>query len=188
MPRSLLGRGLNNVEDKAERILLQFHTFLANRKSVCQRKKCIIYNEKTKATQLGLINEYILSKYSVNKLNVKDLEKLQQKNLTARISAKSLHLTVIKHLKMKTWISNQEVCGLELGIILPAVKPYIAYCKIEIYSSANQMLCNHCNAKIKSVDHLATKCGRLLYINYTQRHDEVLRCLHLHYVIHYAKA
>ncbi len=32
---------------------------------------------------------------------------------------------------------------------------------------------------MKSVDHLATQCGRMLNYDYTWRHNEVLKCLHL---------
>jgi hypothetical protein len=40
-------------------------------------------------------------------------------------------------------------------------------------------LCNRCKENMRSIDHLATRCGRMLYYDYTWRHNEVARCLHL---------
>ena len=39
--------------------------------------------------------------------------------------------------------------------------------------------CPHCRTALKTVDHLATKCDRMLGHDYTRRHNEVLRCIHL---------
>ncbi|XP_029657411.1 uncharacterized protein LOC115231549 [Octopus sinensis] len=41
--------------------------------------------------------------------------------------------------------------------------------------------CPHCKAAKKTVDHLATRCERMLYLDYTRRHNEGVRCLHLHF-------
>ncbi|XP_029654797.1 uncharacterized protein LOC115228332 [Octopus sinensis] len=40
--------------------------------------------------------------------------------------------------------------------------------------------CTHCNSARKTVDHLATRCGRMLNSSYLRRHNEVVRCIHLH--------
>ncbi|KAL6120313.1 hypothetical protein NUSPORA_02971 [Nucleospora cyclopteri] len=37
----------------------------------------------------------------------------------------------------------------------------------------------HCNSTRKTVDHLVTRCDRMLSFDYTKRHNEVLRCIHL---------
>ena len=42
-----------------------------------------------------------------------------------------------------------------------------------------KVLCPHCKAATKTVDHLATKCDRMLGHDYTRRHNEVLKCIHL---------
>ena len=39
--------------------------------------------------------------------------------------------------------------------------------------------CPHCNSSVKTVDHLASRCDRLLGHDYTRRHNEVVRCIHL---------
>ena len=39
--------------------------------------------------------------------------------------------------------------------------------------------CPHCKEKIKTVDHLATQCERMLYHDYMRRHNEIVKCIHL---------
>ncbi|KAF7684128.1 hypothetical protein TCON_0688 [Astathelohania contejeani] len=55
------------------------------------------------------------------------------------------------------------------------------YCYIQdrnVFWRDDALQCWHCKAK-KSIDHLATGCDRMLGYNYTRRHNEVLRCIHL---------
>ncbi|TBU02740.1 hypothetical protein CWI37_0422p0010, partial [Hamiltosporidium tvaerminnensis] len=40
-------------------------------------------------------------------------------------------------------------------------------------------ICQHCGKSGKTVDHLATRCEKMLGHDYTRRHNEVLRCIHL---------
>ncbi|TBU11328.1 hypothetical protein CWI38_1263p0010, partial [Hamiltosporidium tvaerminnensis] len=40
-------------------------------------------------------------------------------------------------------------------------------------------VCQHCNTSRKTVDHLATRCEKMLGHDYTRRHNEVVRCIHL---------
>ncbi|TBU20728.1 reverse transcriptase [Hamiltosporidium tvaerminnensis] len=40
-------------------------------------------------------------------------------------------------------------------------------------------ICHHCNRSRKTVDHLATRCEKMLGHDYTRRHNEVVRCIHL---------
>ncbi|KAI5169306.1 hypothetical protein PAEPH01_0598 [Pancytospora epiphaga] len=46
---------------------------------------------------------------------------------------------------------------------------------------------SHCKKRSKTVDHLATQCDRMFYHDYTRRHNEVVRCIHLSlkYIIYY---
>ena len=40
-------------------------------------------------------------------------------------------------------------------------------------------MCPHCKERSKSVDHLASQCNRMLGHDYTRRHNEVVKCIHL---------
>ena len=48
-----------------------------------------------------------------------------------------------------------------------------------IFFGENKGKCNHCKTSEKSVDHLATKCGRMLHHDYLHRQNEVLKCIHM---------
>jgi hypothetical protein len=39
--------------------------------------------------------------------------------------------------------------------------------------------CPHFKERIKTVDHLATQCERMLYHDYMRRHNEIVKCIHL---------
>ncbi|KAI5169873.1 hypothetical protein PAEPH01_1062 [Pancytospora epiphaga] len=39
--------------------------------------------------------------------------------------------------------------------------------------------CPHYKKRSKTADHLATQYDRMLYHDYTRRHNEVVRCIHL---------
>ena len=43
----------------------------------------------------------------------------------------------------------------------------------------------HCRTQVRSVDHLATQCDRMLYSDYLRRHNEVVRCIHLSLCVKY---
>ncbi|KAF7678787.1 hypothetical protein TCON_2573, partial [Astathelohania contejeani] len=56
------------------------------------------------------------------------------------------------------------------------------YCYIQdrnVFWRDNSLQCQHCGKAKKSIDHLATGCDRMLGHDYTRRHNEVLRCIHL---------
>ncbi|KAI5169355.1 hypothetical protein PAEPH01_0644 [Pancytospora epiphaga] len=40
-----------------------------------------------------------------------------------------------------------------------------------------QTKCPHCKERLKTVDHLATQCDRMMYHDYTQRNNKVVRCI-----------
>ena len=39
-------------------------------------------------------------------------------------------------------------------------------------------LCPHCRAQPKTVDHLASRCEKMLHFDYVRRHNEIVRVLH----------
>jgi hypothetical protein len=102
-----------------------------------------------------------------------------------KIMAKSLHSLLFKSTKDENVDIKTSSMWLQKGNNTATSEAL--YCLLQDRNMflGKQSICNHCNASTKTVDHLATRCGRLLYINYVQRHDEVLRCLHLHYAIQY---
>ncbi|KAF7683993.1 hypothetical protein TCON_0797 [Astathelohania contejeani] len=56
------------------------------------------------------------------------------------------------------------------------------YCYIKhrnVFGRNDALQCQHYGKAKKSIDHLATGCDRMVGHDYTRRHNEVLRCIHL---------
>ncbi|KAL6120553.1 hypothetical protein NUSPORA_02697 [Nucleospora cyclopteri] len=43
----------------------------------------------------------------------------------------------------------------------------------------NTSICPYYEPVTKTIDHFATRCDRMLSLDYTKRHNEILRCIHL---------
>ncbi|KAI5169962.1 hypothetical protein PAEPH01_1130 [Pancytospora epiphaga] len=56
----------------------------------------------------------------------------------------------------------------------------VRYCYLQDRNmfGGEQTKCSHCKERLKTVDHLATQCDRILCYDYTRRHNEVVRCIH----------
>ena len=56
-----------------------------------------------------------------------------------------------------------------------------AYCSLQDRNIffGEKVQCPHCRQVAKTIDHLATKCDRMLGHDYTRRHNEVVKCIHL---------
>ncbi|KAF7683872.1 hypothetical protein TCON_0926 [Astathelohania contejeani] len=71
-----------------------------------------------------------------------------------------------------TWMKYGNIDPLAEGI----------YCYIQdrnVFWRDDALQCQHCGKAKKSIDHLAIGCNRMLGHDYTRRHNEVLRCIHL---------
>ena len=68
---------------------------------------------------------------------------------------------------------------LKHGNIKPQDEARYCYMQDRNMFGSDRSLCPHCKTKPKSVDHLATQCEKMLYHDYTRRHNEVVRCIHL---------
>ncbi|KAF7674361.1 hypothetical protein TCON_2732 [Astathelohania contejeani] len=67
-----------------------------------------------------------------------------------------------------------------MGIITHVLKRYIVISKTEMFSGEKPLLHSIIVArKNKTIDHLATGYDRILGHDYTRRHNEVLKCIHL---------
>lgn len=182
LPRSELGRGLTNTSDKGERILLAMYDFLDKRKETCLRKAAILDIEKKKGTQLGIIREYLKSKYNVEsgELTKKVLIEKQKEKLYKKINVKYLHSILFQARNSPhADVSNSSI-WLKNGNNTPQQEGLSCYFQDRnVFFEQNRGICPHCKKNKKSVDHLATRCDRMLAHDYTRRHNEVLKCLHL---------
>ena len=180
LPRSQLGRGLCNIEHKSENMLLELNKCLVRSSNVSLRRAAILKVEQDNSTHLALINNYLIAKYKVTEsLTPKSLCEAQIKSLLVNIKAKECHERLFRVCDHELTDVKDSSIWLTKGNIKPRDEG--AYCFLQDRNMffGEKVLCPHCKAATKTVDHLATKCDRMLGHDYTRRHNEVLKCIHL---------
>ena len=65
------------------------------------------------------------------------------------------------------------------GNISAKEEAYLCYLQDRNLFGGAPGVCPNCKERTKSVDHLAIQCSRMLGHDYTRRHNEVVKCLHL---------
>lgn len=174
--RKELGRGLQNIVEKNEIVSLNlaesldgnlyFHT--------------IWESEKTNNTSLGNIKEKIKYKYQMSddEVNLNSLKIKQKEKRMNIIGSKQLHSklfddddNIIDKVQSSLWLRKLNITPQEEAML----------CKLQdrnMYFPGLNKKCPHCNQGKKTVDHLATYCGKMLNFDYKKRHDEVVRLIH----------
>jgi len=182
LKRSNLGRGLSSAVEKSEVMLLKLYDFLANN----PKARELVDFETREASHLGLIQGYLREKYKLNENEINEkVIKLKHVELRLeRMKEKRMHSLLfvdednqIDRVNSSMWLMKGNITPQQEGM----------YCKLQdrnlYFGGATR--CPHCNKGPKSVQHLATHCGRLLKTDYSKRHDEVVRCLHFMYAKKY---
>lgn len=172
--RDELGRGLQNIRDKSEQMLMSLNKYL-NSKSVTRP---IIEVEKRLATHLGMIEEYLKMKYDLveEEISRELLTAVQEENRMQQIRDKRMHSIMFQnesgHIDVK-----QSSLWLKKGNISPQEERML--CKLQDRNLFfDKRSCPNCMNRRLSVDHLATYCGKYVSFEYKRRHDEIVRCLH----------
>ena len=65
LPRSEMGRGLNNIEMKSENMLLQLKLTLEEYKNTSTRRSAILTVENNNQTHLSKIIRFLMTKYNI---------------------------------------------------------------------------------------------------------------------------
>ena len=180
LPRAEMGRGLHNIEHKSEQMLLQLKSTLVRHQHTSTRRAAILKVEMDNQTHLSKIEDYLKIKYGIGEdLTDKLLGAAQKESLYSEIAKKKLHGKLYRARANPIVSLKDSSTWLLRGNIRP--RDEASCCNLQ---DRNMFLgaitkCNHCNNAPKTVDHLASKCDRMLSHDYTRRHNEVVRCLHL---------
>ena len=156
------------------------HNKLEKFKNSSLRRAAILKAQKDNSTHLALTNNYLKVKYNLNEtINSKTLCKAQIKFLLVNIKAKECHKRLFRvcdhelgNIKdSSVWLTNENIKPRDEGAYYFLQDRNIFFDEI--------IQCPHCKAAVKTVDHLETKCERMLGHDYTRKHSEVLKCIHL---------
>jgi hypothetical protein len=180
LPRGELGRGLQKVEHKSELMIFQLKQTFEQTKGRSLRREAILKAEKEGQTNLSNIEKFLEIKYELKEeINRKTVEEAQKKRMYNEINNKTNHGKLYRA-KIDPVINVEgSATWLKYGNIRP--QDEAAYCSLQdrnIFCGTGGK-CPHCQIKMKTVDHMATQCDRMLAHDYMRRHNEVLRCIHL---------
>ena len=181
LPRAQLGRGLHSAEFRSEAMLLSLHDALRDGGVASTRRAAILHNEQEAKSHLALIRGYLAAKYHVAaEATTQQLTEAQQNTLYGEIRKKLVHQRLYRAAENSAVSVEDSALWLRKGNIAP--REEAALCALQdrnLFMGAGGN-CPHCGKAPKTVDHLATRCDRMLAHEYTRRHNEVVRCIHLH--------
>ncbi|TBU10378.1 reverse transcriptase [Hamiltosporidium tvaerminnensis] len=107
------------------------------------------------------------------------LEEAQIANLYNEIKNRKLHskLYSARNNELVSVIDSSR--WLKKGSVRPRDEAVFCYIQDRNVFWGADGMCQHCGKSGKTVDHLATRCEKMLGRDYTRRHNEVVRCIHL---------
>ena len=129
----------------------------------------------------ALIEPYLKTRYGITgEINLEILEKAQKELLYSEIKEKTLHEKLYRAMSNDLIDIEGPLIWLTKGKINAKDEAHLPYLQDRNLFGGMPGNCPHCKERIKSVDHLATQCNRMLGTDYMRRHNEVVRCIHLH--------
>ena len=181
LKRTELGRGLSNIEFRAERSLFNLWRYIdtfTDSEARNQRRALIRENEYMCSSRLAGINSELESKYGTvsDKTSILNQQKIR---LRDKIMTKSFHSQLFKSLckdyvsvkASSTWLNKGNISAREEGALSLLQDRNLFW--------LNGEKCLACNEERRTVDHVATRCRRLVPHEYTRRHNEIVSCLSL---------
>ncbi|TBU11283.1 hypothetical protein CWI38_1283p0010, partial [Hamiltosporidium tvaerminnensis] len=139
---------------------------LEKSKEISNRRAAIHKVENNNKIHLALIKGFLK----------KSLEEAQLAKLYNEIEKRKLHSKLYNARKNELVSVSDSSRWLKRGNI--RLRNEAVFCYIQdrnVFWRADGM-CQHCGKSGKTVDHLATRCEKMLDHDYTRRHNEVVRC------------
>ena len=127
---------------------------------------------------ISLIFNYLAVKYNIYNIPT-ELVNAQKLSLYSEIKSKALHQKLNNASENELFSIKDSSLWLRKGNI--PQRDEAALCSLQDRNAFlyDKSRCPHCNSSAKTVEHLASRCDSLLGPDYTRRHNEVVRCIHL---------
>ena len=179
LPRKELGRGLISIDNRIESSVLNFWTYL-NKTTLSEvknsRKRVIMKNEEHRNSRISRSFAEASTKYST--CNVHAVKKAQKASLFKSISKKKTHSLCMNNFHRHGVSQKASAVWLRKGNISPQTEGSLTLLQDRNLFWLNDERCNTCSVT-RNVDHVATRCRRLVSHEYKRRHDEATRCIAL---------
>ncbi|TBU08174.1 hypothetical protein CWI38_2296p0010, partial [Hamiltosporidium tvaerminnensis] len=171
---------LPHKELEEKNMLLQLLDCLEKHKDTSTRRAAILKVENNNKTHLSLIKNFLKIKYGLEEeVTKKKSEEAQLANLYNEIKNRKLHSKLYSARNNELVSVNDSSRWLKKGSVRPLDEAVFCYIQDRNVFWGAEGMCQHCNQSRKTVDHLATRCEKMLGHDYTRRHNEVVRCIHL---------
>ncbi|TBU00491.1 hypothetical protein CWI36_1619p0010 [Hamiltosporidium magnivora] len=115
----------------------------------------------------------------VEEVTKKSLEEAQLAKLYNEIEKRKLHLKKYNARKNELLSVSDFSRWLKRRNIGPSNEAVFCYIQDRNVLWGAYNVCQNCGKSGKTVDHLATRCEKMLGRDYTRRHNEEVRCLHI---------
>ncbi|TBU01692.1 hypothetical protein CWI36_1283p0010 [Hamiltosporidium magnivora] len=122
--------------------------------------------------------DYILV-FELEEVNKKSVEDAQLAKLYNEIEKRKLHSKLYNARGNELVSVNDSYRWLKKGNIRLHDETVFCYIQDRNVFWGADGLCQRCNKSGKAVDHIATRCEKMLGHDYNRRHTEVARCLHI---------
>ncbi|TBU13679.1 hypothetical protein CWI38_0364p0020 [Hamiltosporidium tvaerminnensis] len=122
---------------------------------------------------------HCFKKILVEEVTKKSLEEAQLAKLYNEIEKRKLYSKLYNARKKELVSVSDSSRWLKRGNTRPRNEAVFCYIQNRNVFWGADGRCQHCKKSGKTVDHLATLCEKMLGHDYTRRHNEVVRCLHL---------
>ncbi|GIX61456.1 reverse transcriptase domain containing protein [Babesia caballi] len=184
LPRKELGRGLHNLEFRAEMMLLNLWLTLSADENKSTRRAAILQHHRQTYSHASLITTYLHDKYGLTirdneaiPKTIQHLRKLQNRSLYNVISTTKLHKLLFSR-RLDSVDLEESTLWLRKSMLTPQEEAKLINLQDRnlqwMSSKKNHKKCG----KYLDVEHLASKCDRLLHTDYVRRHNEVARRIH----------
>ncbi|GIX64582.1 reverse transcriptase [Babesia caballi] len=171
LPRRELGRGLHNLEFRAEMMLLNLWLTLSADENKSTRRAAILQHHRQTYSHASLITTYLHDKYG---LTIRDNEAIPKTIQHLRkLQNRSLYNEGIDSVDLEEstlWLRKSMLTPQEEAKLINLQDRNLQW----MSSKKNHKKCG----KYLDVEHLASKCDRLLHTDYVRRHNEVARRIH----------
>ena len=180
LPRSELGRGLHSMEHRSECILAQLYLKMHMQRHSCTRRAAILKESLSAKSHFSLILSYLAEKYKLPETpTIAAIKEAQRANLYSEIKNRFIHQKLYRARENEMVSIEDSSVWLKKGSVKARDEAALFFLQDRNMFFGADAKCPHCGSAKKTVDHLATRCESMLGHDYTMRHNEVVRCIHL---------
>ena len=153
---------------------------LSETKHTSLRRAAILKVMQEENSSTAIIIPYLAARYKLQgDIDLMILESAQREFLYSEIKNKTRHEKRYRSKSNELVDLERSSLWLTNGSISAKEEAHLCYLQDRNLFGGAPGICPHCKERPKSVDHLASQCNRMLGHDYTRRHNEVVKCIHL---------